>query len=187
MFVLPRIGVGSGRVVRGYLGTVANGDPSWTDDRSLHDPLGLFVHYTDGVAFRATVDCLATQRENDARHLVDQCHGFATLNEIRLHQFARAQGSAGLQICTGGKSDDLRPTCNDVAANFTARPPIHLNIRIAQNDTAFQRPCDCGNFGRWYGAAGQSYKTRPAPVCGDFQRCIETAAAGVEIYVCDTR
>ena len=56
MFVLPRIGVGSGRVVRGYLGTVANGDPSWTDDRSLHDSLGLFVHYTDGVAFRATVE-----------------------------------------------------------------------------------------------------------------------------------
>jgi hypothetical protein len=81
----------------------------------------------------------------------------------------------------------LRSTCNDIAANFTARPPIHLDIRIAQNDTAFQRPCHGGNFGRWYGAAGQSYKTRPAPVCGDFQRCIETAAAGVEIYVCDTR
>ena len=85
---------------------------------------------------------------NDARHLVDQCHGFVALDQVGLHQFGGAKRSAGLQIATSGESDGLRSTCNDIPANFSCADAAPSDIRILENDTAFDRPRHGGNFDR---------------------------------------
>src|SRR5438876_2822325 len=155
------------------------------DDRALNRTLGLFVEDTDGVTFGATFYGLATYREHNARHLVDEGHCFVALNQVRLHQLDDAKRTSGLQATACGEANGLFSLRDEITAYFCTWPSFHLYVRVLEHPTALDRSGHCCDFDCCNSTAKEPHRTSFTCACGNFEQRIEMSTARIEINMCN--
>src|SRR4029079_11927764 len=147
----------------------------------------LLVEDADDVALRTAISGLATYREYNARHLVDEGHCIVALNERRLDQITDADRSAGLQHPACGKAHRLLTSGDDVAADIGARPPLHLYVRFLEDTAMLDRPRHGSDLDRCNSASGEVHHRPLAGACSNFERRLKTPATRVVFHLRDAQ